>query len=207
MSKLKICGLRRDEDIEYVNEFIPDYAGFILSQPFWRSINIDTLERLTEKLSGDIIPVGVFVNEEIDYIIPFAKYLAAIQLHGDEDNEYIEALKAKTDCEIWKAIRPQTADEINKACSLNTDKLLIDSFSKGSVGGTGTVGNWDIIKQAEITKPFFLAGGISVENVIDAINAVNPFGVDVSSSVETDKKKDREKIRNIVAKVKLAVDD
>lgn len=198
MSKLKICGLRRYEDIEYVNEFNPDYAGFILSKPFWRSINIDTLAKLTEGLSKKITPVGVFVNEKIDYIIPFSKYLSVIQLHGNENNEYIKALRTKTDCEIWKAIRPQTTDEINKACSLDADKLLIDSFSKDSVGGTGKVGNWDIIKQAEITKPFFLAGGISAENVINAINTVNPFGVDVSSSVETDKKKDREKIKNMV---------
>lgn len=198
MSKLKICGLRRYEDIEYVNEFSPDYAGFILSKPFWRSINIDTLAKLTERLSRKITPVGVFVNEKIDYIIPFSKYLPVIQLHGDENNEYIKALRTKTDCEIWKAVRPQTTDEINKACSLDADKLLIDSFSKDSVGGTGKVGNWDIIKQAKITKPFFLAGGISSDNVTDAINTVNPFGVDVSSSVETDKKKDREKIKNIV---------
>lgn len=198
MSKLKICGLRRYEDIEYVNEFCPDYAGFILSTPFWRSINIDTLAKLTERLSRKITPVGVFVNEKIDYIIPFSKYLSVIQLHGDENNEYIKALRTKTDCEIWKAVRPQTTDEINKACSLDADKLLIDSFSKDSVGGTGKVGNWDIIKQAKITKPFFLAGGISSDNVTDAINTVNPFGVDVSSSVETDKKKDREKIKNIV---------
>lgn len=198
MSKLKICGLRRYEDIEYVNEFSPDYAGFILSTPFWRSINIDTLAKLTERLSRKITPVGVFVNEKIDYIISFSKYLSVIQLHGDENNEYIKALRTKTDCEIWKAVRPQTTDEINKACSLDADKLLIDSFSKDSVGGTGKVGNWDIIKQAKITKPFFLAGGISSDNVTDAINTVNPFGVDVSSSVETDKKKDREKIKNIV---------
>lgn len=198
MSKLKICGLRRYEDIEYVNEFSPDYAGFILSKPFWRSINIDTLANLTERLSRNITPVGVFVNEKIDYIIPFSKYLSVIQLHGDENNEYIKALRTKTDCEIWKAVRPQTTDEISKACSLDADKLLIDSFSKDSVGGTGKVGNWDIIKQAKITKPFFLAGGISSDNVTDAINTVNPFGVDVSSSVETDKKKDREKIKNIV---------
>lgn len=205
MSKLKICGLRRDEDIDYVNEFKPDYAGFILSQQFWRSVNIQTLSRLTQRLSDKIIPVGVFVNEDIEYIIPYTKYLKVIQLHGDEDNEYIKALKEKTDCEIWKAIRPQTSEEINEACSLEAEKLLIDSFSKEAVGGTGIVGNWNIIKSSKITKPFFLAGGISSENIIDAIDTVMPFGVDVSSSVETDKKKDREKIRNIVTKVKLTV--
>lgn len=207
MSKLKICGLRRDEDIDYVNEFKPDYAGFILSRPFWRSVNIETLAKLTERLSKKIIPVGVFVNEEIDYIIPFTKFLRVIQLHGDEDNDFIKTLKRKTDCEVWKAIRPQTSDEINKACSLDADKLLIDSFSKETVGGTGKIGNWEIIKSAKITKPFFLAGGISSENVKDAINTVQPFGVDVSSSIETDKKKDREKIRNIVEKIQMTIDN
>ena len=207
MSELKICGLRRFEDISYVNEFVPDYAGFILSKPFWRSIDINMLSQLTERLSKRIKSVGVFVNEEIETIMPFSKYLNVIQLHGDEDNKYIKLLKKQADCEIWKAVRPQTTEEINKACLLDADKLLIDSFSKNSVGGTGKVGNWDIIKHAEIKKPFFLAGGISADNVTDAINTLKPFGIDVSSSVETDRKKDREKIKNLVDKIKITNDN
>ena len=202
MTKLKICGLRRSEDISYVNEFLPDYAGFILSEQFWRHISLDLLTQLTSKLSDKITPVGVFVNETVEKIIPFSKYLGVIQLHGDEDNDFIRTLKKHTDCEIWKAIRPQTSNEINNACQSCADKLLIDSFSKNAVGGTGVVGNWEIIKNAEITKPFFLAGGISADNIKEAIEAVKPYGIDVSSSVETDRKKDREKIKTIVLKAK-----
>ncbi len=197
MTKLKICGLRRSEDIAYVNEFQPDYAGFILSEPFWRHISLDELAKFTSELSNKITPVGVFVNETLDTIIPFSKYLGVIQLHGDEDDAFIKSLKENTDCEIWKAIRPQTSDDISKACKGSADKLLIDSFSKGSVGGTGIVGNWEIIKNAEINKPFFLAGGISADNIKEAIETVKPYGIDVSSSVETDKKKDREKIKKL----------
>lgn len=202
MTKLKICGLRRNEDISYVNEFLPDYAGFILSEQFWRHISLDLLTQLTSKLSDKITPVGVFVNETVEKIIPFSKYLGVIQLHGDEDNDFIRTLKKHTDCEIWKAIRPQSSIEINDACQSCADKLLIDSFSKNSVGGTGVVGDWEIIKNAEITKPFFLAGGISADNIKEAIEAVKPYGIDVSSSVETDRKKDREKIKTIVIKAK-----
>ncbi len=197
MTKLKICGLRRSKDIAYVNKFQPDYAGFILSEPFWRHISLDELAKLTSELSNNITPVGVFVNETLDTIIPFSKYLGVIQLHGDEDDAFIKSLKEHTDCEIWKAIRPQTSDDISKACQGCADKLLIDSFSKSSVGGTGIVGNWEIIKNAEITKPFFLAGGISADNIKEAIETVKPYGIDVSSSVETDKKKDRDKIKKL----------
>lgn len=202
MTKLKICGLRRKDDIDYVNEFQPDYAGFILSEPFWRHIGLDKLRELTGQLSKKITPVGVFVNESVETILPFAEYLGVIQLHGDEDDDYIRKLKEHTDCEIWKAIRPQTSDEISNACSGLADKLLIDSFSKDSVGGTGKVGNWDIIKNAEITKPFFLAGGISADNIKEAIKTIKPYGVDVSSSVETNKYKDKEKIRTFVLKAR-----
>ena len=202
MTKLKICGLRRSEDIAYVNEFQPDYAGFILSEQFWRHISFDLLAQLTSRLSDKITPVGVFVNETVETIIPFSKYLGVIQLHGDEDNDFIRTLKKHTDCEIWKAIRPQSPNEISNACQSCADKLLIDSFSKNSVGGTGVVGNWEIIKSTEITKPFFLAGGISSDNIREAIETVRPFGIDVSSSVETDKKKDKEKIRTIIKKAR-----
>ncbi len=198
MTKLKICGLRRSEDIAYVNEFQPDYAGFILSKPFWRHISLYELVKLTKELSDKITPVGVFVNETTETILYFAEYLDVIQLHGDEDDDFIKSLKEHTDCEIWKAVRPQTPDEIKNACQGCADKLIIDSFSKDSVGGTGMVGNWEIIKNTEITKPFFLAGGISADNINEAVKTVKPFGIDVSSSVETDRKKDRVKIKELM---------
>ena len=202
MTKIKICGIRRIQDAEYLNEFMPDYAGFILSKPFWRCIEKDHLEQVSAVLSPEIKRVGVFVNENLEYIKKFAPLLDVIQLHGDEENDLIVDLKNNTDCEVWKAVRVRTVDEIEQACKLSADKLLIDSYSEETYGGSGKVANWDIIKQADITKPFFLAGGISSSNCIEAIESVKPYGLDISSSVETDKVKDREKIKEIIKTVK-----
>lgn len=202
MTKIKICGIRRTQDAEYLNEFKPDYAGFILSKPFRRYINIEQLNIINEILSPEIKRVGVFVNENVEYILQFSYLLDVIQLHGDETNDFIADLKSKTSCEIWKAVRVQTSDEIEKACSLPVDKLLIDSYSKDSYGGTGKTADWELVKNTKMSKPFFLAGGISYDNCVDAINTVNPFGLDISSSVETDKIKDKNKIKQIILKIK-----
>ena len=202
-TKIKICGMRRAEDISFVNKYQPDYAGFILSQGFKRTVTCEDFYTLREKLSKDIKAVGVFVNEPLENIVEtFAGKLDVIQLHGDENEEYIRTLKAQTNCEIWKAVRVQTTKDIEKACTLSADKLLIDSFSKDSYGGTGKRVNLEIIKNAEITKPFFLAGGLNGENVQGAINEVHPYGVDFSSSVETDGFKDEKKICEIVKKIR-----
>ena len=194
---LKICGNRRVQDVQYLNQYKPDYAGFILSGGFGRSIVMGTFYELKSYLDNNIQTVGVFVNEPLDEIIRCAYHeeLNVIQLHGEEDKAYIQALREIFHGEIWKAVRVRTAEDIANADKLPVDKLVLDSFSAISQGGTGTLAPWDIIANNRPTKPFFLAGGISAENVIDAIKAVNPFGVDVSSSVETDKCKGPEKIR------------
>ena len=202
MTKIKICGIRRIEDALYLNECIPDYAGFILSKPFWRCISYEQLGEICKTLSKDIKRVGVFVNEEIDYILKYASLLDVIQLHGDENSDYISKLSDRTDCEIWKAVRVKTSDDIEEACDTLADKVLIDSFSKTTYGGSGKVANWDLIRNAKITKPFFLAGGISIDNCIDAIGKLKPFGIDVSSSVETDKLKDKNKIIELITKIR-----
>ena len=194
---LKICGNRRVQDVQYLNQYKPDYAGFILSGGFGRSIVMGTFYELKSYLDNNIQTVGVFVNEPLDEIVRCAYHeeLNVIQLHGEEDKAYIQALREVFQGEIWKAVRVRTAEDIANADKLPVDKLVLDSFSAISHGGTGTLAPWDIIANNRPTKPFFLAGGISAENVIDAIKAVNPFGVDVSSSVETDKCKGPEKIR------------
>ena len=202
MTKIKICGIRRTTDAEYLNEFLPDYAGFILSQPFWRCIDIEQLKKIDDALSPSIKRVGVFVNETADYIMQYAPLLDVIQLHGDESKDLILELKSKADCEIWKAIRVQSVDEIENACQLSADKLLIDSYSKDTYGGSGKVANWDLVNEVNINKPFFLAGGISISNCQKAIETVNPFGLDISSSVETDKLKDKKKIKEIIEKIR-----
>lgn len=157
MTKIKICGMRRVDDILYVNTYHPDYAGFILSEGFTRTVDIDTFYDLELLLNKEIKRVGVFVNEPIENILKsFAQKLDVIQLHGEENAEYIDKLRENCDCEIWKAVRMKCADDIAKADALPVHKLLIDSFSAGSYGGTGKCVDLDIFSQLNISKPFSL---------------------------------------------------
>ena len=200
---LKICGIRRPEDVEFLNAYPPDFAGFICSQLFWRYVDPEAFRLLAAGLRGEIARVGVFVDPSIGDISPYAPNLDVIQLHGSESAEMIASVRAHfPDVQIWKAARVRTAEDIAAADRLPVDKLVLDSFSAASHGGTGTLAPLDIIVQNRPQKPFFLAGGISPENAAQAIAAVQPFGVDASSSLETDKWKDREKIRAMVETVR-----
>lgn len=202
MTKIKICGMRRAEDIAYVNEFLPDYAGFILTHGFRRTVSFEEFVSLSKKLDSRIKAVGVFVNEDIQNILKYAPRLDVIQFHGNEDEKYILALKEKTNCEIWKAVRAKEVGDIEIADKLSANKLLIDSYCENAVGGTGKRVNLQIVKDAKITKPFFMAGGINAENANEIINEVKPFGVDFSSSVETDGFKDKKKIKEIIIRIR-----
>lgn len=203
MVKIKICGMRRAEDIVYLNRYRPDYAGFILSAGFRRSITPEVFCQLESILDKDIKRVGVFVDEPIENITKhYCEKLDVIQLHGNEDEEYIISLKKSFDGEIWKAVRAERSEDIEAAAKLSCDKLLIDSYVKGMVGGTGQAADLNVIRSADISKEFFLAGGLDSGNVINAIEAVRPFGVDFSSSVETDGFKDENKIRTIISTIK-----
>ncbi len=203
MTKIKICGMRRVDDILYVNTYHPDYAGFILSEGFKRTIGFDSFCELDSRLDKDIKRVGVFVNEPTESILKYyADKLDVIQLHGEENAEYIDKLRENCDCEIWKAVRAKYADDIAKADALPVHKLLIDSFSAGNYGGTGKRVDLDIFSQVNISKPFFLAGGLNEENVCEAMEKVQPYGVDFSSSVETDGFKDENKIKRIVETIR-----
>ncbi|WP_443713047.1 phosphoribosylanthranilate isomerase [Ruminococcus sp.] len=203
MTRIKICGMLRVDDILYVNKYRPDYAGFILSEGFKRTIGFDSFCELDSRLDKDIKRVGVFVNEPTENILKYyADKLDVIQLHGEENAEYISQLRENCGCEIWKAGRAKCADDIAKADALPVHKLLIDSFSAGSYGGTGKRVDLDIFSQVNISKPFFLAGGLNEENVCEAIEKVRPYGVDFSSSVETDGWKDEKKIKRIVETIR-----
>ena len=192
MTKIKICGMRRVNDILYVNTYHPDYAGFILSEGFKRTVDIDTFYDLE-----------LLLNKEIKRVLKsFAHKLDVIQLHGEENAEYIDKLRKNCDCEIWKAVRVKYADDIAKADALPVHKLLIDSFSAGSYGGTGKRVDLDIFSQVNISKPFFLAGGLNEENICYAMEKVQPYGVDFSSSVETNGFKDENKIKRIVETIR-----
>jgi len=200
---IKICGIRRSEDVEILNQYPPDYAGFICSKPFWRYVSPEQLKSLHQNLNKHIRRVGVFVNPTIEEILAYADWLDVIQLHGEENADFIKQIWENVwSVQIWKAVRVRTAEDIANADKLPLDRLVLDSFSAISQGGTGTLAPWDIITNNRPTKPFFLAGGISAENAVDAVKAANPFGIDVSSSVETDKCKDPEKIRVLTETIK-----
>lgn len=198
MIAVKFCGMRRTLDIEYANECRPDYVGFILSDGFRRSVSAEEFVVLQEKLHKDIKKVGVFVNERTKKIEELAEYLDVIQLHGDENEDYIKNLRKDFSGEIWKAVRAKSTEDIERAQEKSCGKLLIDSFSEDSVGGTGKRINTDVVKRAKIEKPFFIAGGITAENIAEIVRDTNPYGVDISSGIETDGVKDLNKMKAIM---------
>ncbi len=197
-TKIKICGLRRTEDIDFVNEFLPDYIGFVFANTR-RKISYDTAKILSNRLDGRIISVGVFVDEPMENVIKLCNdnIINVVQLHGSEDGEYISKIKNHTDKKIIKAVRVQTREQIELADNLPVDYLLLDAYNSIIPGGTGERFNWDIIPQ-NLKKLFFLAGGLSEKNLKNAIETVSPYGVDLSSSVETDGYKDKLKIKKVI---------
>lgn len=202
MTKIKICGLRRIQDVDYVNSCKPDFAGFVFAESK-RKVTIEQTVELKSHLAKEIIPVGVFVNEQIEKVAKLLNegIIDIAQLHGDEDKAYISRLRKQMKRgKLIKAIRVASMDSLIDCQNIDVDYLLFDTFSFGEYGGTGRQFDWNLI--SGIKKPFFLAGGIDSDNVLKAIKEVQPFGVDVSSAVETNGFKDKEKIIEIVTKVK-----
>lgn len=198
--KIKLCGMFRDCDIEFVNEANPDYIGFIVMfQKSHRNIDLETALRLKKRLSPEIQSVAVSVDAPVEGLAEFANSGAAelLQLHGNEDAEYIARLRELTDAPIIKAVRVGSFADIEAAQSLDADFLLLDSGT-----GSGKAFDHSLIDTSRITKPFFLAGGLTPENVRAAAREILPYAVDMSSGIETDKLKDREKILAAVKAVR-----
>ncbi len=195
--KIKICGLRRIEDIDAVNEAKPDYAGFILSEGFRRSIDLMKMRELKERLSKEIPAVGVFVNEDPDRIskLLLEGVIDLAQLHGNEPEEEVIRIRESTGKPVIKYVRAADAAQIEGWLGSSADYLLFDSGT-----GTGKTFDWSVL--GGIERPFFLAGGLSAENLEEAYHRVNPFAADLSSGVETDGWKDRDKILQAVKKVR-----
>ena len=190
MTKIKICGLFREEDTDYVNEAGPDYAGFILHFPkSHRNLEPDKARMLRDRLRPEIRAVCVFVDQPLETVVRTAEYLRAdvIQLHGHEDNSYIDEVKERTGKEVWKAFRVRGKEDLAAAASCSADQILLDN-------GYGTGKTFDWTKAESFSRPFILAGGLTPENIPEAIRKLRPVAVDISSSVETDGKKDRGKI-------------
>ena len=206
MVKLKICGMRRSEDIEMANRHKPDYIGFVFAESP-RKVSFEQAKELSELLSDEIVPVGVFVNEHMKLIVDLFKdgIIEMAQLHGDEDEKYIRNLKDKSIEETGKQIPVINAIEIKDGADYN-DELLkwrdsaSDYFILDSGKGSGKTFDWSLLdKESEFFKnSIFLAGGLNSENLALAIEEFNPFAVDLSSSVETDGFKDEEKIKEII---------
>lgn len=190
-AKIKICGLFRQEDIDYVNEARPDYAGFVINYPrSHRSISADLLGRLSTRLAAGILPVGVFVDEEIDVIAELLNtgFISIAQLHGKEDEDYIRSLRARAPGKvIIKAFSVASSADIDAAENSAADLVLLDSGY-----GTGKPFDWSLL--GRINRPFILAGGLDPENIPEVIKKFHPYAVDLSSGVETEKVKDRLKI-------------
>ena len=201
--KLKLCGLRRPQDIEMINEARPDYVGFIFA-PTKRYVSPEAVRELCRELDPDIKKVGVFVNEPVEKLISAVETsgVDVVQLHGDEDIEDIYSIRRRFSGEIWKAIRVRLPLDIRRAEALPVDMLLYDSFVAGEYGGTGKRANIAAITDAAPVKPFFLAGGINIENLDEILSAVNPWGIDISSGFETNGAKDQEKLSELMNKLK-----
>lgn len=196
MVKVKICGLKQLQEIEIVNNFCPDYAGFVFA-PSKRRITAATAKVLKEKLNPSIQAVGVFVNEPLESLISYVKadVLDIIQLHGDEDLVYIKMLKKSSHLPIIKAIRIKDEESLvsqeELIYSQEIDHILLDNYDTRQYGGSGNSFNWQFLEK--IKRPYFLAGGIGADNVREALKH-KPYALDISSKVETDGIKDGAKI-------------
>lgn len=209
--KIKICGLRREEDINYVNQYRPDFIGFVFAEKSKRRVTREEAVNLRKLLDKEIIPVGVFVNEEIPRIAECveAGAIDVVQLHGDEDSGFVEALRSRLPgTKIIRAIRVATEEDVLKGREIPADYLLFDTFQAGQVGGTGQCFDWSVLKVLqESDKPYFLAGGITPDNLPRALRLSEnpgkmPYALDVSSGVETEGFKDKEKIAKLMGFVR-----
>lgn len=201
MIKVKLCGLRRVEDIIAVNHLRPDFAGFVFA-PGKRKVTPELARALRKSLKPPVRAVGVFAGFSAAETAAIAEWsgMDIVQLHGEEDAEYIKTLRMMlpSGYEIWKAAHVRTSEDIQTAVATGADRLLLDAFSPDAIGGTGTSFNWDIIRECEIPVPFLVAGGLSADNVADAVRTAQPYGVDVSSGIETGGLKDAAKMAQFV---------
>lgn len=193
--KIKLCGLTRPCDIEAVNELQPDYIGFVFAKKSRRYVSPEKAEELKAMLAPGIQAVGVFVNEEPEQIVSLLEEgtIDVAQLHGQEGEREIRRLRELTDHPLIQAFRIDTEQDVERANASTADYVLLDS----GAGGTGTVFDWDLLQA--IRRPYFLAGGLDSENLGTVKAKLNPYGIDVSSGIETDGYKDKEKMTAFVA--------
>lgn len=194
MTKIKICGLSRPEHIQWANEVLADYIGFVFA-PSRRMVTEEQAIGLSGLVDPRIQVVGVFVDAPLGRIVSLIdkNVINLIQLHGNETAEYIHALRRCTTLPVIKALKAPSIDDFQSPSALAADYLLLDSAQPGS----GRCFDWSVAKAC--TKPIFLAGGLAVENLEAAIACCHPFAVDLSSTVEVAGRKDRRRMHEVVA--------
>ncbi len=202
LTKVKFCGLTRVEDIETVNELRPEYIGFVFWEKSKRNITPIDAKRLKSLLHEDIKVVGVFVDEDIENITYLSDegIIDVIQLHGKENDDYIKRIKKLTGKPVIKAFKIKSEEDILRANENIADFVLLDAGM-----GEGKSFDWKLIKG--MNRPYFLAGGLDPDNVEEAVKTLKPFAVDVSSGIETEGKKDCEKMRDFLTLVRDAGDN
>lgn len=196
MIKIKICGITRLVDIEYLGELRPDYAGFVFAKSK-RQISVVHASTLIKSLNSSIKKVGVFVNEDPAVVLEIAENLKlqVLQFHGHEDQEYINKFKGY---EIWKALKISSVTSISEMKNYNCAKFLLDN----STSGSGKSFNWDMVEKKVNGSSIMLAGGLTSENVERGIMKLTPYGVDVSSGVESAGFKNYTLIKEFIRKVR-----
>lgn len=197
MTKIKLCGLTRQEDITAANVLEPDFVGFVFAPKSRRYVTAEQAKALRNHLLPSIQAVGVFVDEEPERVAALleAGIIDLAQLHGREDEGYLERLRALTGKPIIQAFQVKTPNDLERTQSSSADYILLDSGA-----GTGTTFDWGLL--TSVRRPYFLAGGLGPDNVVQAVRTLHPWGVDVSSGIETGGVKDFHKMAAFAAAVR-----
>ena len=197
MTKIKLCGLTRPEDVAAANTLEPDFVGFVFAPKSRRYVTAEQAKELRKHLSPAIRAVGVFVDEAPERMAALLEegVIHLAQLHGREDEGYLERLRTLTGKPIIQAFQVKTPKDLERAENSSADCILLDSGA-----GTGSTFDWSLLKH--LRRPYLLAGGLGPDNVARAIQVLHPWGVDVSSGIETGGVKDFHKMAAFVAAVR-----
>jgi len=201
MVRVKICGITSMEDALQAVQAGADALGFVFYEKSPRNLYPERAASIISELPPFVQAVGLFVNADAGFVNDTADRcrLDLVQLHGDEPPDYCELIRRR----VIKAFRVKDITSLDPVRNYSIAGILLDAFSPKAYGGTGLTFNWEVAQEAGQYGPVILAGGLTPENVRQAVERVNPYGVDVSSGVETAPgRKDPEKVREFIRQAK-----